>query len=267
MTEENSSQKVLFQKKKRVGIITLNNGEMNVFDSDQVLQLRDLIVELETNDRIRAILIQGSGDRSFSAGFDLKNFDVPLFIKHGQDMIYKLYNLPKPTIALVHGYCIGIAFLVACACDFRYATEKSQFSLPEINYEAMFPTHGGCTLLPKIVRRMSDVKYILYTGNRIPADRAAQMGLIDIPPFKTKAEMFEAGMKFANELASKNPLVLSLTKVALKTTEFADLKTGMEMEMETISIINRPQGMTKAEQLEKIKEYIDKYSIKRPLDS
>jgi len=166
----------------------------------------------------------------------------------------------------VHGFSIGIGFLVALACDFRYASEDAQFSLPEINYEAMFPTHGGCTILPKVVRKISDAKLILYTGDRIPAKKATEMGIVD-ELFKTREEMISAGMEFANYLASKNPMVMQLTKVALKTTATADLKTGMAMEMETIPIINRPQGMKKEDQMQKIQEYIDKYSIKRPFDS
>lgn len=260
MAEEKTSSKVMFEKQKRIGIITLNNGEMNVFDRDQVRELLSLIIELESNAKVRAIVIQGSGTRAFSAGFDLKNFDVDYFIKAGQEMIFRLYNLPKPTIALVHGYCIGIAFLVAMACDFRYATEGSQFSLPEMNIEGMFPTHGGCTLLPKLVRKISDAKLILYTGDRFPTSKVAEMGLID-ERFAKKEEMFDAGIAFAKKLAAKSPIPMALTKVALKKTEWADLKTGMAMEIETIPLINRPHGMKKAEQLEKVREYIKKYSI------
>ncbi len=265
MAEETESSKVIFERKRRIGIITLNNGEMNVFDSEQVLQLRDLIASLYEEDKIRVIVIKGSGTRAFSAGFDLKNFDIPLFVRDGQDMIYKLYNLPIPTIALVHGYSIGIGFLVALACDFRYASEDAQVSLPEINYEAMFPTHGGCTILPKIVRKISDAKLILYTGDRIPAKKAAEMGIFD-ELFKTKEELIANGMEFAKKLASKNPIVLQMTKVALKRTAPADLKTGMAIEMETIPIINRPDGMSKQEQMKIINDWIKKYSIERPLD-
>ncbi|MHA1264543.1 MAG: enoyl-CoA hydratase/isomerase family protein [Candidatus Helarchaeota archaeon] len=264
MSDETLDKKVCFERKRRIGIITMNNGEMNVFDAEQVLALRDLIVDLYDNNKIRVVVIQGSGTRAFSAGFDLKNFDIDLFVRDGQDMIYQLYHLPKPTIALVHGYSIGIGFLVALACDFRYASEDAQFSLPEINYEAMFPTHGGCTILPKIVRKISDAKLILYTGDRISAAKAKEMGIVD-ELFQTKEEMIDAGMAFAKKLASKNPVVMQMIKVALKTTATADLKTGMTIEMETIPIINRPQGMKKEEQLQKIKEYLEKYTIKRPL--
>ena len=88
MSEYSTTPKVVFEKDRRVGIITLNNGEMNVFNVEQVQGLRDLIVKLGSDDRIRALIIKGSGDRAFSAGFDLKNFDVPIFVRDGQDMIF-----------------------------------------------------------------------------------------------------------------------------------------------------------------------------------
>lgn len=263
MSEYSTTPKVLFEKDKRVGIITLNNGEMNVFDVEQVQGFRDLLEKLQNDDKIRSIVIQANGDRAFSAGFDLKNFDVDVYVRDGQAFIYTLYNIPKPTIALVHGYCIGIAFLVALACDFRYSSEDAQFSLPEINYEMMFPTHGGCTILPKIVRKISDAKYILYTGDRVPADRAEKMGIVD-ELFKTREEMVAAGLEFAQKLATKNASVLSMCKTILNTTRFSDLKTGMAMEIEAIALITPPPGTKKAEVQDAIRKYIEKYSIERP---
>jgi len=264
MSEYSTTPKVLFEKNKRVGIITLNNGEMNVFDVEQVLGFRDLIVKLGNDDKIHSIIIQANGERAFSAGFDLKNFDVDIYVRDGQDMIYRLYNLTKPTIALVHGYCIGIAFLVALACDFRYVCEDAQFSLPEINYETMFPSHGGCTILPKIVRKISDAKYILYTGDRVPAERAEKMGIVD-ELFKTREEMQSKGMEFAQKLASKSPAVLAMCKVALNTTRFSDLKTGMAMEIEAMPLLTPPPGTKKSEAQAAIQKYIEKYSIERSL--
>ena len=259
MSEEN--QKVLFERQKRVGIITLNNGDFNVFDPDQIIQFRDLMKELEDNDKVRAILIKGSGPRAFSSGFDLKNLDKEIIMTAGLEMIHRLYNLPKATIALVHGFAIGIGFLVALACDFRYATEDASYSLPEINYDVMFPTHGGCSILPKLVRKPSDAKYILYTGDRFPTAKAAEMGLIDAV-FKTKEEMFEAGMEFATKLGTKNPVILACTKAALKKTTYGNVRDGMRTEFEAIPFIDRPPDMKKDTQREAMQKFIEKYTDK-----
>ncbi|MHA1130888.1 MAG: enoyl-CoA hydratase/isomerase family protein [Candidatus Helarchaeota archaeon] len=261
MGEEESSQKVYFERIKRVGIITLKNGEMNVFDRNQIIQFRDIIKQLETDDKTRVVIIQGSGTRAFSSGFDLKHIDKEVIINEGQEMIYRLYNLTKPTIALVHGYSIGIGFLIPLACDFRYATKDASFSLPEIKYEIMFFTHGGCSILPKLVRKPSDVKYIFFTGDRFPASKADEMGLLDAI-FETKEEMYATGLEFATKISKKNPLVMACAKVALKKATYSDVKTGMAMEIETIPFIDRPPTMNKRQQLEAAQKYIDKYSEK-----
>ncbi len=260
MSDESSNRKVIFEKQGRIGIITLNNGEMNVFDEEQVKQMRDLIKELEDDEKIRVILIQGSGNRAFSSGFDLKHPNEEVYVNDGQEMIYRLYNLPKPTIALIHGYDIGIAFLVSMACDFRYATVDAQFSLPEINYEIMFTTHGGTSLVSKLIHP-SDLKWILYTGERFPASKAAKMGLID-ELFETKEEMSNAGMEFATLLSKKNPIIMACIKVALRENTYRDLKSGMAREMETIPFIKRPPSMNKKEQIDAAKKYIEKYTEK-----
>lgn len=259
MAEETADQKVLFEKRKRVGIITLNNGEMNVFDKEQIIQLRDLLIEIENDDKVRAVMIQGSGPRAFSSGFDLKHIDKEVIIKDGQEMIYRLYNLAKPTIALVHGFSIGIGFLIPMACDFRYATTDASFSLPEIKYEIMFFTHGGVSIVSKLIRP-SHLKWIFFTGKRFPTSKADEMGLIDAI-FQTKEEMFNAGLEFATTLSKKSPIVMACAKVAIKKARFADVKTGMAMEMETIPFIDRPPTMNKKEQLEEFKKYMKKYSI------
>ena len=261
MVEETATKKVILEKNKRVGIITLSNGEMNVFDKDLVIQFRDLLLELEKDDKTRVILIQGSGVRAFSAGFDLKNPAKEFYIRYGKEIIHRLYYLPKPTIALIHGYAIGIGCIVTLACDFRYTTEDASLSLPEINYSIMYPTHGGTTILSKLVRKPSDAKYMLYTGERIPANQASQMGLIDAI-FKTKDNMFNAGMEFAQKLSAKDPIVLSLIKVGLKKCEFADLKHGMEIESEAALIVDRGPKVSKEEQLEQARKFIEKYSEK-----
>ncbi|NVM54398.1 MAG: hypothetical protein HWN66_11905, partial [Candidatus Helarchaeota archaeon] len=113
----------------------------------------------------------------------------------------------------------------------------------------------------KLVRKPSDAKYLLYTGDRISTNRASQMGLIDAI-FKTKEEMFDAGMEFAINLSSKNPIIMGSIKAALKSTTFADLKTGMEIEMDAVSFIERPPQMKRKEQLEEARKYIEKYMPK-----
>jgi enoyl-CoA hydratase len=258
MAIETGSEKILFEKQKHVGIITLSNGDFNVFDPEQIIALRDLLKALEWNNSIHTVVIQGSGDRAFSSGFDLKHFDMGVILSEGREIVYRLYELPKPTISLVHGYALGVGFLIAMACDFHYATKSSSFQLPEINYDIMPHSHGCCTIVSKLVRKPSDLKYILYTGNRFPTSKADQMGLID-EIFETKEEMIDAGLEFAHTLSKKNPVVLAATKTVLKRTQFADVRPSMDIEIEPLAFIDRPPEMNKQAQQAALREFLEKY--------
>ena len=109
MSAGNENKKVVVEKIKRVALVTLNNGDMNLFDAEQVIQFRDAIVSLKKDPKVKALVIQGSGNRAFSAGFDLKGFaKVDTYINVGQDFMGQLYNFPIPKIALVNGYAIEI---------------------------------------------------------------------------------------------------------------------------------------------------------------
>ena len=263
MSVENN-EIISFEIKRRVGIITLNNGDLNIFNRELILAFRDILRKIkndkELNKKVRVIIIKSASPNAFSAGFDLKAVTtlsedvIDLFMKKGGDFIYDISTMEQPTIALINGYAIGIGFCIIIGCDFRWCTEDAQFQLPEIIYEGMFPTHGGCTNLPKIIRKMSDAKYLLFTGDRINAETALDMGLVD-KCFKTKEEMIEKGIKFAKVMSSKNPLTMQLIKAAVNTCVKSNLEDGMAIEREAFHVIKN----VNVDRNESKKKFIKKY--------
>ncbi|MHC1591318.1 MAG: enoyl-CoA hydratase/isomerase family protein [Candidatus Helarchaeales archaeon] len=259
MNQEANFKKIKFERQKKVGIITLSNGDMNLFDSEQVFEFRDAIVKVQNEPKIRALAIMASGEKAFSAGFDLKDAGKSeIFLDVGQEFIGRLYNLPIPKIALVHGYAIGIGCMVPFACDFRYCTKDAIFSLPEIKYKFMFPTHGGMTITSKIVKKPSDAKYILCTGEKIPVDIAEKMGIVD-RIFDTKEEMIEEGLFFARKLAAFDPFVMSTILTVFDACKQAGIEEGMKIENEALEVVQA----RKAERNEKLKKLKEKYLDKK----
>jgi enoyl-CoA hydratase len=265
---EESEEIIQFKIKRKVGILTLNNGELNVFNKELIHAFRDLIREIKNDDKmnkkVRVLLIQSSSEKAFSAGFDLKamtGFDknvINLFMKDGLEFTYDLNTMPQPTISLVNGYSIGIGFLIPVACDFRYATPDAQFQLPEIIYEGMFPTHGGCTRLPKIVNKISDAKYILFTGDRIDAKTAFHMGIVD-RIFDTKEDMLKEGYNLAKTMSTKPPLAMQLIKAAVNTCAKSKLEDGLKIEKEAFGVIANTEG----DRDELKKKFIQKYLLEK----
>ncbi|MHA1146039.1 MAG: enoyl-CoA hydratase/isomerase family protein [Candidatus Helarchaeota archaeon] len=257
MSDNYPNKKVIVERIKRIALITLSNGDMNLFDSEQVMLFRDALLELKKDPKVRVIVIRGSGNRAFSAGFDLKESgNVDVFLNTGQEFMGLLYNFPVPKIALVHGYAIGIGCLVTFACDFRYCTKDVVFSLPEIKYKFMFPTHGGMTITSKIVRKPSDAKFILCTGDKIKVPLAEKMGLID-QLFDTKEEMENAGMELARKLGSMDSTVMSSILTVFDKCASVGLAEGMSIENEALEVV-QSRGKEKKDLLQKLKEkYLD----------
>ncbi len=254
---EKSSEKVIYEKIRKVARITLNNGKMNLFDKEQVVALRDALLKVKNDSNIRALLIQANGD-TFSAGFHLKEMSsgmevLNIYRSVGQEFIRLIYYMTIPTICLVQKYAIGIGCLVPFACDFRFVLKDVAFCLPEINYNFMFPTHGGMTITTKICRD-SDARYILMTGEHIKWELADKFGLVT-KTFETKEEMYKEGLDFATTLSKKNPPTMSMIKACFKKCQDSTLKDGMIIENEASEI--NAAGTT--EKKIGTKKFIEKY--------
>ncbi len=246
MTEDNN-EKILVKIKRKVGIITLNNGDMNVFNPEFIFLFRDTIKQTIANKKVNVILIQSSSERAFSAGFDLKaltavNQDIiDIFLKDGYEIVDLLHLSPKPIITLINGYSIGVGFLFPLACDFRYCTKDAKFQLPEVNFgDLMFVTHGGCTSLPKLVNKLSNAYYITMTGERIDADTAFKMGVID-RIFESKEEMLQEGFEFAKLVASKSPFLIGMIKATIRKNMNSNITEGLALEREAYGIIRNTE--------------------------
>ncbi|MHA1251520.1 MAG: enoyl-CoA hydratase/isomerase family protein [Candidatus Helarchaeota archaeon] len=258
---ENTNDIIQLEIKRKMGIISLNYGDLNIFNEPMIYRFNEILHDVKDNRKIRVVVIKSNSPKAFSAGFDLKEFDdfneehINVVLNVGCDFIYTLKTMPKPTIALINGYAIGIGFLITLACDFRWCTKDAKFQLPEINYELMFPTHGGCTNLPKIVKKISDAKYLLFTGERIDAQTALKMGIVD-RCFDNKEEMLHEGIKrFAKNLAMKNPMVMALIKGAIEKCANSSLKEGLDIEKEAFGILKSVES----DRIKMIQEFVDKY--------
>ena len=259
MSEE-SNEKILVKIKRKVGIITLNNGDMNVFSPDFIYLFRDTLKELKTNRKVNVILIQSASDRSFSAGFDLKALTavnqevIDIFLKDGYEIVELLHLTSKPVISLINGYSIGVGFLFPLAGDFRYCTKDAKFQLPEVNFgDLMFVTHGGCTSLPKLVNKISDAYYVAMTGERIDAETALKMGIVD-RVFETKEEMLNEGLNFAKLLASKSPFLIGMIKATIRKNLNSTITDGLALEKEAYSIIRNTADPNREDKKDKFIE-------------
>jgi enoyl-CoA hydratase/3-hydroxyacyl-CoA dehydrogenase len=248
-----AQEPILTEIKDNVLTITINRpNKLNSITLDMLKIIEKALDDAWDKSEVRCIVFMGAGDRAFCAGADIADFlemdskkalTVP---ETGHRVFKKLLDIPKPVVAAINGYCLGGGNELILYCDFRLASDKSQFGQPEVNL-GLIPGWGGNYLLPKIVGYTLG-KEMLMTGRRIKAEEAKAAGLLnEVYP----EEVFEEKVsEFISQLVAGPPKSFdSIKKIANldpnldKTLElekklfadlwnYEDLKEGLNAFME-----------------------------------
>lgn len=185
---------------------------------------------------LRAVIIRGAGE-SFSAGIDVSSL-LGLAETHGphwqqrmrsitdefQGVLTRLERLELPTIALLHGHCLGLAFELALACDLRLAAAGTVLGLPETRL-GMIPDVGGTTRLTRLVGP-ARAKELIFTGRRFDAADAERWGIVQYVVGRDDLEA-KAG-ELAAEIALAAPLAVGMAKRVIDG--LADVDRGLMLE-------------------------------------
>jgi enoyl-CoA hydratase/carnithine racemase len=180
------SDHLVVERRDAIATVTLNRPEVhNALNVATYADLPDLVRDLDADPSVKVVVLRGAGQRSFASGADIKEFEA----ERSDGVKAKAYNekvaaaehaieeLTKPSIAMIHGYCIGGGAGLALACDIRFADDKAKF--------AITPSKLGLVYSLESTKRMVDLvgparaKWVLYSGLQIPAARAYELGLFD----------------------------------------------------------------------------------------
>lgn len=201
--------------------VTLNRPDKrNAINPGIVYEMVAVLDALEENDDARVVVVTGAGD-SFSAGQDLKEyFRIPdagppiererLYRANAAWQWRRMMYFPKPTIAMVNGWCFGGAFQVLIGCDLAVTAEEATFGLSEINW-GIIPA-GIVTKSVAEVMNQRDALYYIMTGETFDGKQAKAMGLVNI--CVPREELRERTRALATTLMQKNPFVLRSAKTA-----------------------------------------------------
>ncbi len=171
-----------------IGVLTFDmpGKAVNVLDENVINELDALLDELVTRDDLKALLITSAKEKNFIAGADITAFDRirdqaegEAISKHVHRIFGKLSYLPYPTIAVIHGTCVGGGTELALACTYRIARDMpaTKIGLPEVKL-GILPGWGGTQRLPRLIGIQKALDYIL-TGRLVSASKAYRDGLID----------------------------------------------------------------------------------------
>ncbi len=247
--------------------LTLNRpAVLNALSFELVDRLSEALAAAAADDGVRVVVIRGAG-RAFCAGYDLKE-DAEQDRERPKDertyrgefaydvaRMLEIFDHPKPVIAQVHGYCLAGGCDLMMMCDVAIASEDAMFGEPEIRFGS-----GVVTMVMPWLVGARKAKELLLTGeDRIPADEAARIGLVNrVVPLE---RLEEETLAFAMTVAKLDPVAISLTKRAINRSlevagfreaiwENVDLDVRIEVadvpEREEFSRIHRTEGLKAA---------------------
>jgi 2-oxoglutaroyl-CoA hydrolase len=190
-------------------------------------QLADLFAQLAEEDAVRFVVITGAGG-NFTAGGDIAAFldATPEELSRLAWNVAAPERYPKPVIARIQGYCLGVGLELALACDFRVAADDAQLGLPEIGL-GMIPGSGGTQRLARLVG-LGRAKDVIMRRRRMDAADALAWGLVsEVVP---AAGLDAAVDRVLADLDGLSPLALRTAKRVLNHVYDAPLSIGLELE-------------------------------------
>ncbi|MFW9942431.1 MAG: enoyl-CoA hydratase/isomerase family protein [Candidatus Thorarchaeota archaeon] len=237
LVEENEDQTITTIKLNRL-------EKRNALNWELINNLEDAIEEAERS-KTRVIIITGAADY-FSAGIDLNtlagqdtsggerspDLNTPPHFRYSLNtrfhpIVVKIGKVEKPFIARIEGFCLGLGFELALACDFRFCLENASFSMPEVKL-GLIPDVGGTTRLTRLCG-IAHAKDIVLTGRTIDGLEAFQMGVVN-GVAKNREDLDAMVKKFTDELIESAPLAVGLGKKLIDDIYGQTLEFGLEME-------------------------------------
>ncbi|MCA9958417.1 MAG: enoyl-CoA hydratase/isomerase family protein [Anaerolineales bacterium] len=231
------SDLVLTRQQESVLEIVLNRPEKrNAMNMELLRELDTAVTQANRTPGLRAVIIRGEG-KAFSAGIDVSAL-LGLAQTYGphwqqrmraitdefQGIFTRLERLELPTIALLHGYCLGLALELALACDLRIAAAGTQLGLPETRL-GIIPDVGGTTRLTRVVGP-ARAKELIFTGRHIDAEWAERWGIVNyVVPVE---ELASKGHALAAEITQAAPLAVGMAKRVIDG--LADVDRGLQLE-------------------------------------
>jgi len=235
-----------FSLSQHVATLTINRPErMNAMDAAHYEALSSAWTRVRDDPEIRVAIVTGAGERSFTAGADLKSFlnaqpalSETLLTQKNQ-LLNRGLEVWKPVIAAVNGHCHGGGMTLMLASDLRLAVEHATFSVSEIK-RGVFPANGGTQRLTQQLPHAIAMELLLL-GDSIDAATALQWGLIN--RVVSSSELMDTAMALAQRLAAHAPLAVQATKELAIRSRDVDLATGLRLEQLMLRLLQTSEDL------------------------
>ncbi|MPZ25853.1 MAG: enoyl-CoA hydratase/isomerase family protein [Micromonosporaceae bacterium] len=241
---------VRWERRGPVAVVTLHRPEvLNSINTAMRAGLAEAFARADTDREVRVVLVRGAGERAFCAGADITEFTAPASLAEVREQkrhswVEALGALRKPTIAAIHGYCLGGGLELALGCDIRIAATDAVFALPEVKL-GIIPGAGGTQLLSRFVGLGQALRMTL-TGERIDATHAHRIGLVT--DLVEPTDLAGASEALASSIADCGPVAVAYAKEAIRRGIELPLPDGLRLEADLSTLVqstsDRLEGAT-----------------------
>jgi enoyl-CoA hydratase len=235
--DSKATGKVLVETSGAVASVVLHDPPHNRLSMAMVDRLEEVIPQLAGDPALRAIVITGAGDRTFSVGADIREFGkvaagmgMRAFIDQRLRVLASIESLPKPVVCAIRGPCVGGGLELALSCHFRIAAEGARIGLPEIEL-GIVPAWSGTQRLTRTVGRAHALDMMLR-AKRIGAEQAYRIGLVH--QVCAPDELLDRAHALAAELAEKPPLAVAGILEAVIRGGALTLEEGLALEYQAM---------------------------------
>lgn len=229
-----NDEHILFRVKDGIAFLTLNRPQkINAITAAMGGQIDQYAKRVDRDENIKVVIIDGAGERAFSAGSDINMLDdlgTPWQgrnrAQYSRDYIAPLLGLRKPAIAAIDGYCLGGGLEVALCCDIRLATRRSSFGAPEVQ-RGWHAGSGNTSILPRMIGYGNAALWVL-TGEHFPAEEAHRVGLVQrlVEP----EDLMSQATAIARRIALNPPIAVQSAKNIIRQSQGSSLAQGLAWE-------------------------------------
>jgi enoyl-CoA hydratase len=237
---------LLVERRDAVTIASVNRPDvLNALNRETLGEIESLARDFVADPAQGALIVTGSGDKSFISGADIQELAVldprgaEEISRFGQRVMDALEQSPKPVIAAINGYAFGGGCELALACHVRLAAEQAVLGLPEVSL-GIIPGYGGTQRLPRLIGPGRAYE-LLLTGRRIKADEAERIGLVNrvVPRESLLAE----AEKLAQAMLKNGPLAVAAALEAAHRGMQLPLADGQRLESSLFGILAASEDM------------------------
>lgn len=229
-------QNILIEQRGHVAIVTINHPPANAWNLATMQDMEKALDAVEGDKNVRVVIITGSGEKCFSAGFDVSDAGnagttAPL----GRTLWRRIDRFSKPVVAAINGFALGGGLELALSCHFRFMVDapKATMGLTELNL-GIIPGWGGTQRLAAIVGKARALDMIFFS-KKVGAQEAFAMGLIN--HVSEPGKVVDDALEFAEKLAKRPPVAVSCVLKALSAGQYEGIDAGLAVEAQGSDIV------------------------------